>query len=252
MKPYKISGRGVREPVMNKNTPGVLVAWGAKLKTCTRTNRCFHWHLVELIAEQGFFYERFQLYPSIIVWRSWQSHCWNKRKGKSSSLSLSLLLSHVSAHFPTQFAYDCSLLITPWLNVLEITTKSVHLIKVASPSWFCWLILKETLKFFLFCLFYSSSLLVPCPSRWALCRPNPRTKYSDERTVTMISREPCPIHLLMTGQRWFTRLQSSLGWTVIRWSVMSCVNCTLLDWIALQKRYWKMSANLEQTSLFTS
>ena len=89
MKPYKISGRGVREPVMNKNTPGVLVAWGAKLKTCTRTNRCFHWHLVELIAEQGFFYERFQLYPSIIVWRSWQSHCWNKRKGKSSSLSLS-------------------------------------------------------------------------------------------------------------------------------------------------------------------
>lgn len=163
-----------------------------------------------------------------------------------------LLLSHVSAHFPTQFAYDCSLLITPWLNVLEITTKSVHLIKVASPSWFCWLILKDNFQFFLFCLFYSSSLLVPCPSRWALCRPNPRTKYSDERTVTMISREPCPIHLLMTGQRWFTRLQSSLGWTVIRWSVMSCVNCTLLDWIALQKRYWRMSANLEQTSLFTS
>lgn len=100
--------------------------------------------------------------------------------------------------------------------------------------------------FLVFFFFYSSSLLVPCPSRWALCRPNPRTKYSDERTVTMISRERCSIHLLMTGQRWFTRLQSSLGWTVIRWSVMSCVNCTLLDWIALQKRYWRMSATLNK------
>jgi len=65
--------------------------------------------------------------------------------------------SHVSAHFPAQFAHGCSFLIivlTPWLNVLEITTKSVHLIKVASPSCFCWLILKQTLQFFLFCFFF--------------------------------------------------------------------------------------------------
>lgn len=85
---------------------------------------------------------------------------------------------------------------------------------------------------------YSSFLLVPCPSRWSPCRHSPLTKYSDERTVTMITRERCLIHPFMTGQRWFTCLQSSLGWTVIRWSVISCVNCTLLALIALQKRYW--------------
>jgi len=121
-----------------------------------------------------------------------------------------------------------------WLK-LFICSKYLHLLV------FCWFILKETCYFFSVCvffLFYSSSLLVPCPSRWALCRPSPRTKFSDERTVTMITWERCLAHPLMTGQRWFTRSRSSLGWTVIRWSAISCVNCTPLALITLQKRYW--------------